>query len=71
MVEIRYMRQAEVRQLIGNISRTKLYEIRRNTDFPEGIFVHGIRLWRCSDVINWVEKTAAANDNHPVGAQNA
>lgn len=58
-----YLRQAQVREMLGNISRTKLYNLRQGNSFPKAILAEGISLWRCEDISNWVESYSVSNDN--------
>lgn len=52
----RILRESEVRKILGGISRTTLWEWRRNGVFPQPLKIGGgLHGWRESVLIEWLD----------------
>jgi prophage regulatory protein len=52
------MRLMRMKQLSNytSLSRAYLYNLIKDSDFPDSISLNGIRMWEKSDVDSWLEK---------------
>jgi prophage regulatory protein len=52
---VRFMRMKQLSNYTS-LSRAYLYNLIKDSDFPDSISLNGIRMWEKSDVDSWLEK---------------
>lgn len=61
----RILRDSEVRKILGGISRTTLWEWRRNGVFPQPLKIGGgLHGWRESVILEWLDSRPQVGDGH-------
>jgi len=53
--KVRFMRMKQL-STYTSLSRAYLYNLIKNSDFPNSISLKGIRMWEKSDVDSWLDK---------------
>lgn len=61
--EVRLMRMKQLSNYTS-LSRAYLYNLIKDSDFPDSISLKGIRMWEKSDVDSWLDKQVDKEVHH-------
>ena len=60
---VRFMRMKQLSNYTS-LSRAYLYNLIKDSDFPDSISLRGIRMWEKSDVDSWLDKQVDKEAHH-------